>query len=511
MKKVLRILLGPIGFTGLLIALQALTLIVVIAWFQQYFVYFYAFCIILSIIVVITIVTNRLNPAYKIAWIIPIMALPIFGGLFYLLFGSEHLRKQFLSEMQPILKKMNWHLQQDEQVFKTLEQTDLRAANQSAYMSNYAMCPVYQQTTSEYLSIGEEKFERLIKELKEAKHYIFLEYFIIEEGVMWNTILDILKEKAAAGVDVRVIYDGFGCLFTLPTDYPQQLEKMGIKCCIFNPFVPLLTIRMNNRDHRKICVIDGHTAFTGGINLADEYINAIDKHGHWKDNAIVIKGDAVWSFTIMFLTMWGYIRKVNEDFENFKPHLYHPAPFQTDGFVQPYTDSPLDRETVGANVYLNLINNAKSYVYIATPYLILDHEMTMALSQAAKRNVDVKIITPHHGDKWYVHSVTRANYSELIDNGVKIYEYEPGFIHAKNFIVDDEYAVIGTINLDYRSLYLHYECATWLYKTTSVLDIRDDYLKTLAVSIPVSAKDLEKMPWYIKIIYAFLRIFAPLM
>lgn len=359
MKKVLRILLGPIGFTGLLIALQALTLIVVIAWFQQYFVYFYAFCIILSIIVVMTIVNNRLNPAYKIAWIIPIMALPIFGGLFYLLFGSEHLRKQFLSEMQPILKKMNWHLQQDEQVFKTLEQTDLRAANQSAYMSNYAMCPVYQQTTSEYLSIGEEKFERLIKELKEAKHYIFLEYFIIEEGVMWNTILDILKEKAAAGVDVRVIYDGFGCLFTLPTDYPQQLEKMGIKCCIFNPFVPLLTIRMNNRDHRKICVIDGHTAFTGGINLADEYINAIDKHGHWKDNAIVIKGDAVWSFTIMFLTMWGYIRKVNEDFENFKPHLYHPAPFQTDGFVQPYTDSPLDRETVGANVYLNLINNAK--------------------------------------------------------------------------------------------------------------------------------------------------------
>ena len=221
MKKVLRILLGPIGFTGLLIALQALTLIVVIAWFQQYFVYFYAFCIILSIIVVMTIVNNRLNPAYKIAWIIPIMALPIFGGLFYLLFGSEHLRKQFLSEMQPILKKMNWHLQQDEQVFKTLEQTDLRAANQSAYMSNYAMCPVYQQTTSEYLSIGEEKFERLIKELKEAKHYIFLEYFIIEEGVMWNTILDILKEKAAAGVDVRVIYDGFGCLFTLPTDYPQ--------------------------------------------------------------------------------------------------------------------------------------------------------------------------------------------------------------------------------------------------------------------------------------------------
>lgn len=511
MKKVLRILLGPIGFSGLLIALQALTLIIVIAWFQQYFVYFYAFCIILSVIVVMTIVNNRLNPAYKIAWIIPIMAFPIFGGLFFLLFGSEYLKKKFLNEMLPILKKMNWHLQQNEEAFSNLEKIDQRAANQSAYMSNYAMCPVYQNTTSEYLNIGEKKFERLIQELKEARHYIFLEYFIIEEGLMWNSILEILKEKAAAGVDVRVIYDGFGCLFTLPTDYQQQLERMGIKCCIFNPFVPLLTIRMNNRDHRKICVIDGHTAFTGGINLADEYINAINKHGHWKDNAIMIKGDAVWSFTVMFLTMWGYIRKVNEDFENFKPHIYHPAPFGNDGFVQPYTDSPLDRETVGANVYLNLINHAKSYVYITTPYLILDHEMTMALSQAAKRNVDVKIITPHHGDKWYVHSVTRANYAELIDNGVKIYEYEPGFIHAKNFIVDDEYAVIGTINLDYRSLYLHYECATWLYQTKSVLDIRDDYLKTLDVSIPVGANDLQKIPWYTKIMYAFLRIFAPLM
>ncbi len=511
MKKTLRILLGRIGFCGLLIALQAIILIVVILRFQQYFVYFYALCILLSVLVVMVIVNSRLNPAYKIGWIIAIMAFPIFGGLFYLLFGSDQTRQKFLNEMLPIHKKIKRHLTQDPQIMTEIESIDKRAANQSHYITNYALCPIYQQTSSEYLNLGERKFERLIEELKKAKHYIFLEYFIIEEGQMWDTILEILKEKAAEGVDVRVIYDDFGCLFLLPTGYDKKLEAMGIKCCVFNPFIPLLTLRMNNRDHRKICVIDGHTAFTGGINLADEYINAIDKHGHWKDTALIIKGEAVWSFTVMFLTMWDYLRKTNEDYEAYRPHVHHPEPFEGDGFVQPYTDCPLDNESVGENVYLNLINNAKEYVYINTPYLILDHEMITALSQAAKRGVDVRILTPHHGDKWYVHGVTRANYWALVDDGVKIYEYTPGFVHAKTFVVDDEYAVVGTINLDYRSLYLHYECAAWLYKTKSVLDVRDDYLETLKVSQKITSADFNTIPWYRKIMFAFLRIFAPLM
>lgn len=511
LKKTLRILLGRIGFCGILIALQAIILIVVILQFQQYFVYFYALCIILSILVVMVILNNRLNPAYKIAWIIPIMLFPIFGGLFYLLFGSDQTRQKFLNEMLPILKKMNHNLTQDSQVIQKIESMDKRAANQSRYITDYAFCPIYKNTSSEYLNLGERKFERLIEELKKAKHYIFLEYFIIEEGIMWNTILDILKEKAAQGVDVRVIYDDFGCLFLLPTGYDKKLEAMGIKCCVFNPFIPILTLRMNNRDHRKICVIDGHTAFTGGINLADEYINAIDKHGHWKDTALIIKGDAVWSFTVMFLTMWDYLRKTNEDYEAFRPHVHHSEPFEGDGFVQPYTDCPLDNESVGENVYLNLINTAKEYVYINTPYLILDHEMITALSQAAKRGVDVRILTPHHGDKWYVHGVTRANYGVLIDDGVKIYEYTPGFVHAKTFVVDDEYAVVGTINLDYRSLYLHYECASWLYKTKSVFEVRDDYIETLKTSQIITHADFNLIPWYKKILFAFLRIFAPLM
>lgn len=511
MRKTLRMLLGRVGLCGILITLQAFILIGVIWNFQQYFVYFYALCVLLSLIVVMTILNNRLNPAYKIAWIIPIMVFPVFGGLFYMLFGSDQTRLKFLKEMSPINEKMKHHLHQNSTIVAQLEQHSKRAANQSRYIKDYALCPIYENSTTEYLTPGEVKFERLLEEIKKAKHYIFLEYFIIEEGVMWDTLLEALREKANEGVDVRVVYDDFGCLFLLPYGYDKNLEAMGIKCCVFNPFIPFLTIRMNNRNHRKIAIIDGHTAFTGGINLADEYINAIDKHGHWKDSSIMIKGEAVWSFTVMFLTMWDYLRKTNEDYEQFRPHSHHQEDFENDGFVQPFTDSPLDNESVGETVYLNLINSAKDYIYINTPYLILDNEMITALSLAAKRGVDVKIVTPHHGDKWFVHAVTRANYKALVEDGVLIYEYTPGFIHAKTFVVDDEYAVVGTINLDYRSLYLHYECGVWLYKTKSVLEVRNDYIETLKVCQLITMEDCTNIKWYNKIIYAFLRIFAPLM
>ena len=337
--------------------------------------------VLLSVVVVMGILNNRLNPAYKIAWIIPIMLVPIFGGLFYILFSSDQTRKKFLNEMKPINEKMRECLIQDVDITEKLKTLDKRAFNQFRYILDYAQGPIYENTTTEYLTPGEKKFERLLEELKKAKHYIFLEYFIIDEGMMWDTILEILKEKAAQGVDVRVVYDDFGCLFLLPSGYDKKLEAMGIKCCVFNPFVPFLTLRMNNRNHRKIAIIDGHTAFTGGINIGDEYINGYEKHGHWKDASIMIKGDAVWSFTVMFLTMWDFLRKTNEDYEPFRPHIHHKESFESDGFVQPFTDSPLDNESVGETVYLNLINSAKDYVYINTPYLILDNEMITALSQ----------------------------------------------------------------------------------------------------------------------------------
>jgi cardiolipin synthase len=297
----------------------------------------------------------------------------------------------------------------------------------------------------------------------------------------------------------------------LPYGYEKELERMGIKCCVFNPFVPVLSLRLNNRDHRKIAVIDGRIAFTGGVNLADEYINAYEKHGHWKDSSIAIQGDAVWSLTVMFLSMWSFLRKEDEDYSTFKPagrDTGHPG---SEGYVQPFADSPLDDEAVGETVYLNLIGEAKQYVYIYTPYLILDNEMNSALCMAAKRGVDVRIVTPHIPDKWYVHAVSQCNYETLIESGVSIYEYTPGFVHAKTFVVDDLYAVVGTINLDYRSLFLHFECGVWMYNTKSILEVKEDFLHTLEICQKITAGCCSDVIWYRKMGRMILRIFAPLM
>ena len=511
MKKFIKVVFGRFGISIFLIVLQAAILMVALMRFQQQFTYIYLFFLLLSFLSVMKILNNRINPAYKMAWIIPIMAFPIFGGLFYFLFSSDQTQKKFLKEMQPINDQMSKYLRQDEQMLVDIQKADARAANQSHYIHNYALCPVYEHTTSEYFPLGEKKFERFLEKLKQAEHYIFLEYFIISQGDLWESILEVLKDKVQQGIDVRVIYDDFGCLFQIPPNYHKTLESMGIKCCVFNPVAPVLNLRMNNRNHRKIAIVDGHTAFNGGINIGDEYINAYDKHGHWKDTALMIQGEAVWSFTVMFLTMWNYLRKTEEDFDAFRPHVYHEEDFDNDGFIQPFTDSPLDGEFIGETVYLNLISNAKDYIYITTPYLILDNEMISALSNAAKRGVDVQILTPHNGDRWFVHAMTRSNYRFLIEDGVKVFEYTPGFVHSKMFVVDDEYAVIGTINLDYRSLYLHYECATWLYKTKTVLEMRDDIQKTLEVSSQITLEEYNQTPFYYRLLFVFLRIFAPLM
>lgn len=283
---------------------------------------------------------------------------------------------------------------------------------------------------------------------------------------------------------------------------------MGIECRVFNRFRPSLDVFMNYRDHRKICIIDGNVGFTGGINLADEYINAYEKHGHWKDTSIMLKGDAVWSLTILFLQMWGNTLSENDiDFEAYKPTKSYP----TDGFVQPFGDSPIDSDLIGENTYMNIINNAKEYVYIQTPYLILDHEMTTALCLAAQSGIDVRIITPHIPDKWYVHAVTRANYAELVRAGVKIYEYTPGFIHAKTIVSDDTYAIVGTTNFDFRSFYLHFECGVFLFRASTVLDVRNDFLQTQQLSEEITENDCEKVKLPVRILRALLRVFSPLM
>jgi len=476
--------------------------------FSEYTQLFYWCCIFASVAAALAIICSRMDPAYKIAWLLIVLPFPVFGGFFYLFVGSGTLPKRLRLRMQSILDKSELALRED---FKSDDLLPLGgdASGQAHYLEQHAACPAYTNTETEYFPLGDMAFPRMLEELEKAEHYIFLEYFIIRPGVFWDSILAILEKKAAQGVDVRVLYDDAGCMFTLPRDYDQELQKKGIKCQVFNRFVPVMSLRLNNRDHRKLMIIDGKVGFTGGINLSDEYINLQERFGHWKDSAILLDGDAVWSMTIMFLSMWDNCCGLDEDFEPFRPPVAPVRPWT--GYVQPYTDTPLDRETVGQAVYLNMIAKAKKYIYITTPYLIIDTALNTALCNAAKSGVDVRIITPHIPDKRYVFEVTRAHYPPLLDAGVKIYEYTPGFIHAKNVLVDDRFATVGTVNLDYRSLFLHFENGVWLCETPSIREIRKDFEQTLQVCESITPRRAKHLNLLLQLYRSILRVFAPLM
>jgi len=465
---------------------------------------------IISIIAVLYIVSKRDKGAYKTAWAILILAFPLFGGLMYLMFNFQTSTRRFAASIQNAQKKAEpLYLLPGNSHDEALGQLP-EYQSQIRYLQDFAGFPVYSNTSARYLTPGEQKLEVLLEELEKAEHYIFLEYFIVQEGKMWDSILEVLKRKASQGVLVRLIYDDMGCFFTLPKDYPAKLKKAGIECAVFNPFLPVLTVKQNNRDHRKIVSIDGKVAFTGGINLADEYINAIEKHGHWKDASIMVKGNAAWSFTLIFLQMWELCTHVDEDYETYFPWQEESCPVAANGFVQPYADSPMDKENVGEHVYLQILNHAKQYVYINTPYLIVDDSMLSALCLAAKSGVDVRIVTPHKWDKWAVHMTTRSYYRELIGAGVKIYEYTKGFIHSKTFVSDDCVATVGTTNLDFRSLYLHFECGTLIYKNEAVAEVKEDFLNTLNICQPVTMEDC-KANIFMRLFQDILRLFAPLM
>lgn len=509
MRKLLRFLCNRITIVVVLLLFQVAMLTLLIWNLSKYFVYFYAGFCALSIVTVLWLINTKDNPSYKLAWAVPVLLFPVFGGLFYLFFGGKRMPLRMRKRIRRIYQTTVSQLRQDPKVIEELEFEDRNAANQAKYLVNSALFPVYKDTYTDYLPLGEVKFERLKRELQKAKRFIFLEYFIVSEGEMWNSILKILEEKVKQGVEVRVMYDDMGCLTTLPHDYPKKLRAMGIRCEVFNPFRPELTAMLNNRDHRKIAVIDGSVGFTGGINLADEYINKCERFGHWKDTAVIMKGPAVWSLTVMFLQMWNYATKCMDDFGKYRPD--ESLRSGGEGYVLPYGDSPLDYEDTGETVYLNMINKAQDYVFINTPYLIIDNELNVALCNAAKSGVDVRIVTPHVPDKWYVHMLTQAYYPQLIHAGVKIYEYTPGFVHAKTFVADDKYATVGTINLDYRSLYLHFECGVWMYRTASVMQIKQDYIETLKKCQQITTEDLKKTSGLKRLLQAVLRAFAPLM
>ncbi|HKL99961.1 MAG TPA: cardiolipin synthase [Mobilitalea sp.] len=507
----IKLFINKTFIVSLSVVLQITLFIIMILYFRDYLPVFYMISYIISIAAVLWIVNNRMNPGFKIAWLIFILTLPIVGILIYFLYGGKKSGRKMHDKLNAIFTEMQSNfLDNQEKVLLELKAADMAAYRQSYYIQQQSLCPVYRNSPCTYYSPGECAYNVILEELKKAEEYIFLEYFIIDAGIFWNSVLEILLEKVKKGVDVRLIYDDMGSLFTLPPHYNRKLESLGIKCRVFNPFIPIISAKLNNRDHRKILLIDGKIAFTGGINLADEYINVKERFGYWKDSVILVQGEAVWSFIVMFLSTWNYLSCSKEDAVHFRRKSSFIKDAHSFGFVQPYADTPLDYEGVSETVYINFINKASDYVYITTPYLIIDNEMITALCNAAKSGVDVRIITPSIPDKKLVHMMTRSFYQLLLDGEVKIYEYQPGFIHSKTFVADDCYGIVGTVNLDYRSLYLHFECGVWMYQNECIKDIKKDFLDTLKVSTLVAPDEIRIKHWHVRLASSIMRIFAPL-
>lgn len=507
-KKYLKSFTGRLIITAFFAAMQIIGFIVALVLLGSSAIWIQVVLNLISLAVVIFVVNRRQNPAYKLIWSIMILSFPLFGGFMYIAASLQSSTHKFKKKASAAHKAVAPYMVQDKNITAELRAQSRTKAAHASYLANKVGFPVYSNTYSNYLPSGETKFEWLIRELSNAKKFIFLEYFIIQEGLMWDTILKILISKAKDGVEIRLIWDGMGSMSTLPKNYDKILESLGIKVMIFNPFMPLATVIQNNRDHRKIVVIDGHTAFTGGINLADEYINLFDKYGHWKDSAVMIKGDAVKSFTMMFLDTWYISKPIDKDISRFIPK--EQLNIKGEGYCQPYGDTPLDGECVGELVYFNLINKAKDYIYITTPYLIPDNELITALCFAAKSGIDVRIITPGIPDKEYVFTATRSFYGVLLESGVRIYEYTPGFIHQKTCVSDDSIAVIGSINFDYRSLYLHFECAAMLYDSPAVIDVKNDFIETMRVSEEITKEKYKKIKRRHALSMSVLRLLSPL-
>lgn len=462
---------------------------------------------IFSVLVVLYIIKSDINPVYKIPWIVVIMLFPLFGGVIYIVYGRYHFSKREIARNVRTMEKARNALDSRPYYNDEIKELDSDVYVQTEYLLNRADALAYRNTTARFFPLGEDMLPVMLEELEKAERFIFMEYFIIQEGKMLNPVIDILERKAAQGLEVRFMYDSFGSILKMPADFVTRMRKKGIKCYEFNSFVTVYGSRYNNRDHRKICVIDGNVAFTGGVNLADEYINAKELYGHWKDTAIMLKGEAAWSMTVMFLSLWDGSFRKSDDFERFAPSRTFDY---DDGYFIPYTDYPIDDEPVGKNVYLNMINRAKDHIYIMTPYLILDNVMVTALVNAAKSGVDVRIITPGIPDKKIAFMLTRSYYEVLTNSGVAIYEYTPGFVHAKIFEADDKLAVVGTINLDYRSLAHHYENAVLIYGSKVIEHIKADYNDTMKKSRRITYEESRIQSLPKRLLLPILRLFSPL-
>lgn len=510
-RGLLRLIFGRTGIIVLLLAVQLFWLLEgcwkLSNWsFGSYTLY--GSSMLLGITVALLVINKTENPAVKITWIFLIMLAPVFAVPFYVFVKMEWGHRLARARSEDIAKKTAHYVPDNPKIIQELRECNPQLGSLATYMQNMNRQIFYRNSDAEYFPSGEKFFKSVLRQLEQAERFIFLEYFIIEEGYMWGRILRILERKVKAGVEVRVLYDGTCAVTKLPYQYPQQMEKLGIRCKMYAPLRPLVSTHYNNRDHRKILIVDGRAAFTGGINLADEYINKRILYGHWKDTAVRVTGEAVQGFTILFLQMWAVSEPQIEDFS---PYLDSVLPVRAEGWVLPYGFSPFHREKAGEMVYIDILNQAVDYVHITTPYLIIDNEMVTALTFAAKRGVDVKLIVPGIPDKKPIFALSRSYYPELLAGGVKIYEYTPGFIHAKMFVSDGQTAVVGSINLDYRSLYLHFECAALLYRCGAVADVEQDFQDTLSRCHQISPEDCKKDSLFRRLLGSVLRPLAPLM
>lgn len=508
-KGLLSIIFSRFWIMSILVVLQFVVLFAVVFWYGEYRQHYDILKNIFVAVMVLYLLNHNMNSNAKITWLVLVMLFPVFGSLFFWFTQLELGHRMEKARLAYLIESTRTSIQQNKKVLEKLAAESPETRSLVHYLSRSGCYPIYENTEVRYFPTGESKFEELLKQLKKAKSFIFLEYFIVEEGIMWGQVLEVLAAKAAEGVEVRVMYDGTCESSLLPYDYPKRLEVFGIQCKMFAPVTPFLSTHYNYRDHRKIVVIDGQTAFTGGVNLADEYINQKPRFGHWKDTAIMVRGEAVKSFTLMFLQMWNVETKTID----FYKYINAPAAAVkgAKGYVIPYGDCPLDDDKVGERVYMDILNRANKYVHIMTPYLIIDGEMETALRFAAKRGVDVKIILPGIPDKKTAFALAKTHYKHLLEAGVQIYEYTPGFVHAKVFTSDDCKAVVGTINLDYRSLYHHYECAAYMYKTDCIADIERDFEETLKKCTRVTKETIKKEKLAFRIAGWILKAVAPLM
>ena len=497
-------ILNRITITVVLVALQVAWLLWVFFSLTTGRVWVNAGLQLLSLLMMLYLVRKDENSAYKIGWIVLMGVLPLLGGALYLSFGNKRPAKRLRNKLKAVDDAHKADLAQQPGQTDGLDASGL---GMSHYLARYGRYPAWKNTAAQYFACGEAMYPQLLRDLERAEHTIFVEYFIVHTGKMWDGVEAILRRKAAQGVDVRLIYDDFGSLLGLPTDFVVRMERAHIRCIPFNPVVPLLSLVMNHRDHRKIVVVDGNVAYTGGVNLADEYINAEQRFGYWKDAAIRLEGAAVWNFTVMFLNAWNAFRPQETDYTAFAPTR---LPAVQDGVVQPYADSPLDEEPLAETVYLDILSQAQRYVYIYTPYLAVGEEMLDALKSAAKRGVDVRLILPGIPDKKLVFRLSRSYYLPLLRAGVRIYEFTPGFLHAKCYVSDDRVAAVGSINMDYRSLFLHFECGTLLFHNSQIAALRKDVERTLPQCREIMRSDCRtNLPG--TALDSVLRLLSPLM